>query len=103
MISRVFAVWLVTLIVLPFTAPFATYETLASRPGSTVRSITDQATAHALPVARIVSKSRTRIKIAVSTAGAAIRLGLPIIPGRISRATATTKFVSAPLVLPLRI
>jgi len=103
MIPRAFAVWLVTLIVLPFTAPFATYEALASRSSSTVQSLTDQTTAHALPVARTVSRSRTRIKIAVSTAGATIRLGLPTVPGRISHATAATKFASAPLVLPLRI
>jgi hypothetical protein len=103
MISRAFAVWLVTLIVLPFTAPFATYEAPASRSGSTVRSLTDQTTAHALPVARTVSRSRTRIKTAVSTAGATIRLALPIVSGCISQATATTRSVSAPLVLPLRI
>ena len=103
MISRVFAIWLVTLIVLPFTAPFATYEALASRSSSTVRPLTDRTTAHALPVARTVSRSRMRSRIAVSTAGATTRLGLPTGPGRIGHATATTRFVSAPLVLPLRI
>jgi hypothetical protein len=103
MISRAFALWLVTLIVLPFTAPFATYETPASRSGSTVGSLADQAATHALPVARAASRSRTRIKIAVSAAGTTICPGLPLAPGRISRATAATRFVSAPLAPPLRI
>ena len=101
MLSRSSAVLLVMLIVLPFTAPFATCDAPASRSGSTVRSLIDQTATHALPVAR--TATRTRIKLAISIAGTVVRLRLPLVPGRISRATAATRLVAAPLTTPLRI
>jgi len=101
MISRVVAFWLVTLIVLPFTAPFATCEAQASQSGSSVRSLADPATTHALQVARTLA--RTRIKVAVSTAGTRVGLRLTVAPERIRHAAATLRFISAPLALPLRI
>jgi hypothetical protein len=101
MLSQVFALWLMTLIVLPFTAPFAACEELASRSDSHVRSVTDTTTAHALPVAR--AAARTRIKVAVSTARLLIGPRLPLAAARIGYAAITTRLVSTPLAPPLRI
>src|SRR5690242_2771925 len=89
MIARVFALWLVTLIVLPFTAPFATCDT-QSRSGSSVRSVADPETTHALPVAR--AAARSRIKIAVSTSGTTLVLRLPIAAERVHHAPASGRF-----------
>jgi hypothetical protein len=100
MLSRVCAIWLVMLIVLPFTAPFATCEVSAPSSGTGVRSLADRATSHALPVPRT---TRTRVKLAVSMARAAVRLRLPLAAAQIHHAADTTGFVSTPLAPPLRI
>jgi hypothetical protein len=101
MLSRTFALWLMTLIVLPFTAPFAAYEELASQSNAHVRSLTDTTTTHALPVAR--AASRMRVKVAISTASTSIGLRLSLDPEPVGRATANFRFVSTPLSPPLRI
>jgi hypothetical protein len=101
MLSRTFALWLMTLIVLPFTAPFAAYEELASQSNSHVRSLTDTTTSHALPVAR--AASRMRVKVAVSTACKSVGLMLSLNHEPVGRATASFRLVSTPLSPPLRI
>jgi hypothetical protein len=99
MLSRLCAIWLVTLIVLPFTAPFATVEAAASQSDSHVRSLADSATAHALPVARV----SVRVKVAVSTACMSGGLTLPRTTERIRHAAPSPRLLSAPLSPPLRI
>src|SRR5215471_18460125 len=99
MLSRLCAIWLVTLIVLPFTAPFATVEATASQSDSHVRSLTDGATAHALPVARV----SVRVKAAISTVRASVGLRLPLASDRIRHAASSPRLLSVPLAPPLRI
>jgi len=97
--SRLCAIWLVTLIVLPFTAPFATVEAAASRSDSHLRSLADTATAHALPV----SRASVRVKVAISTACMSGGLKLPPTPERIRHAVSSPRLLSTPLASPLRI
>jgi len=99
MLSRLCAIWLVTLIVLPFTAPFATVEAAASRSDSHVRSLADTATAHALPVARV----SVRIKVAVSASRISGGLTLPLTTERLHHAVSSPRLLSTPLAPPLRI
>ena len=99
MLSQLCAIWLVTLVVLPFTAPFATVEAAASRSDAHVRSLADTATAHALPVARV----SVRVKVAVSTARMSGGLTLPPTTERIHRAVSSPQLLSTPLAPPLRI
>src|SRR5215467_12149473 len=99
MLSQLCAIWLVTLIVLPFTAPFATVEAAASQSDSHVHTIADSATAHALPVARV----SVRIKAAVSTACMSGGFKLPLTTERVRRAAPSPRLLSAPLAPPLRI
>jgi len=99
MLSQLCAIWLVTLVVLPFTAPFATVEADASRSDAHVRSLADTATAHALPVARV----SVRVKIAVSTARMSGGLTLLLATERIHHAVSSPQLLSTPLAPPLRI
>jgi hypothetical protein len=100
MLSRLCALWLVTLIVLPFTAPFsACGDAPSSRSHSPARSLADSATSHALPVARAV----VRAKHAVSATDARLELQLPQAAERIHHVVFSRQFVAAPLEPPLRI
>jgi hypothetical protein len=99
MLSRLCALWLVTLIVLPFTAPFSTCDAPSSPSQSYARSLADTATSHALPVARAV----VRVKLAVSATGARLELQLPQAAGRIRHVLFSRQFVAVPLAPHLRI
>jgi hypothetical protein len=99
MLSRLCAIWLVTLIVLPFTAPFATVEAAASPSDPHVHALANSATAHALPVGRV----SVRIKVAVSTAWMSGGMKLPLTAERVRHAAPSPRLLSAPLAPPLRI
>jgi hypothetical protein len=109
-VSRVLALWLVTLILLPFSAPFSTCD-LSSLFGSDspydessdafapLGALTDTAASQALPVARIGSK----VKFPVFADS-----GLPVpaterpraLP---ARSASVVHVIAAPLTVPLRI
>jgi hypothetical protein len=74
MLRNVCAVWLVSLIVLPFSAPFSACDLATFFPAAeqdattqpigpgTPGSLADAATSHALPVARVTARSRGPLK-----------------------------------------
>ena len=110
MLSRVFALWLITLILLPFSAPFSTCD-LASFLGSDSKydessdayaplgSMTDTADSHALPVAKSVG----RVKFPVLADAGLTTRGTERMHGWTLRDTSVVRTVSSPLAVPLRI
>jgi hypothetical protein len=110
MLSRVFAVWLVSLILLPFTPPFSTCDASSLFPSdeqsdetsaaySPLGSLTDTATAHALPVGRIGGRGKSVVVAAREPAGLVFQQARHRTPGH----AMTRTFVSTPLAAPLRI
>jgi hypothetical protein len=108
-LSRVCAVWLVTLILLPFSAPFSTCD--ASSPFASYEqsddaagayflddSLTDPGTSHALPAGRAVERAKSAPTAFSASAGI---VSLPVrtrIPGSSSALSGVTA-----LAVPLRI
>jgi hypothetical protein len=100
MLSRLIAVWLLTLIVLPFTAPFSTCEVSVSRSRSDVRSPAQTAaTSHALPAPR----PRVRVKLAVSAPSAPVELTPPPARRHVRTDVAGSELFFAPFSPPLRL
>jgi hypothetical protein len=108
-LSRVCAVWLVTLILLPFSAPFSTCDASSlfaseaqsdeTSSASPFDASTDTGASHALPVAR----PGLRVKLAVSATTTAIQLTPPSAPDRGRHDVASYAFVLAGLSPPLRL
>jgi hypothetical protein len=99
MLSQVFAAWLVTLIVLPFTAPFSTCDVPALRSHATVHSLGETGAAHALPVAR----PGLRVKLAISAPNTPLAQ-TPSAARRLVRTEAVASgLFLAPLSPPLRV
>ena len=110
MLSRVFAVWLVSLILLPFTPPFSTCDASslfasdeqydeASAAYSPLGSLTDTATVHALPAGRIGGRAKSVMSAADEPTGIVFQLTRHRIPDNAMPRT----FLSAPFAVPLRI
>ena len=109
MLSRVFAVWLVSLIVLPFTPPFSTCDAWSvfasdeqydetSGAYSPLGSLSDTATSHALPAGRIGGSARS-VSAANEPTGIVFQRTRFRIPGNVMLRT----YLSAPFAVPLRI
>jgi hypothetical protein len=100
MLSRLFAVWLLTLIVLPFTAPFSTCDVAVARSRSHVRSLAQTAAAsHALPA----SRPGLRVKLAVSAPSAPVELTPPPARRQVRIDVAGSELFFAPFSPPLRL
>jgi len=108
-LSRVCAVWLVTLILLPFSAPFSTcdasslfasYDQSDDAAGASLLddSVTDPGTSHALPAGRAVERAKSTG--AASSASAGI-VSFPV-RTRLRGSSSALSGVTA-LVVPLRI
>jgi hypothetical protein len=97
MLKRLCAIWLVALIVLPFSAPFSTCDA-ARLFASDDSDQADPSTTHALPVAR----PGGRVKLAVVAAGPSFEWVSPPAPHRIPRDNSMRGFVRAPFDTPLR-
>jgi hypothetical protein len=111
MLARLCAIWLVALIVLPFSAPFATCDANsffaaddgdggqgAAKPHSLVGSPGDAPATHALPAARTA-----RVRSSLVGEGTSIAPSPPPALHRIKHGAGTDGSVCAPLALPLRI
>jgi hypothetical protein len=109
MLSRVFAVWLVTLILLPFSSPFSTCDASSffasdeqydetSGANSALGSLTDVGASQALPVGRVGGRARSIVSAANESAGIAFLQACHRTLGH----AMTRSFVPAPLA-PLRI
>jgi hypothetical protein len=99
MYSRLCAVWLLTLIVLPFTAPFSTCDASVSRSRSQVRSQPETVSAHALPA----SRPGVRVKLAVSAPSAPVALTLPPARRLVRTDVAGSELFFTPFSPPLRL
>jgi hypothetical protein len=106
MLSRVFAVWLVSLILLPFTLPFSTCDASSLFASdeqydetSPLGTLTDTATVHALPAGRIGGRARSATSAANEPAGPVFQEAGQRVPHH----STTRRFVSTPLAAPLRI
>jgi hypothetical protein len=110
MLSRVFAVWLVSLILLPFTPPFSTCDASnlfasdelsdeTSGSYSPLGSLTDTAASHALPVSRAGGRGKSVVSAVREPGGIVFQHARHQTPAH----AMTRSLVSTPLAAPLRI
>jgi hypothetical protein len=111
MLARTFALWLVVLILLPFSAPFSTcdlatvfpaesghHSTDPARAHAPIASPADAASSHVLPLSRVTARGKfVASRIHSPVAGAVTS------HGHAYHGPLTVGFVRSPFIAPLRI